>query len=83
VRLAAAEARLTHRDDPAALAVLTAAVEQSERPELRLLALNALHTIPQKPPASLRPTLERLAADSASAGYVYYLARAARPLLDK
>jgi N-sulfoglucosamine sulfohydrolase len=83
VRVAAAEAILMRGSDSAALRVIEDAIVQTEKLELRLFALNALDRSGQPTPKILRPLLGQLAASDDFAGFDYYLARVARPLLSR
>ncbi|MFZ5495571.1 MAG: sulfatase-like hydrolase/transferase [Verrucomicrobiota bacterium] len=83
VRVAAAEAILRRGSDPAAMQVIEDAIVQTDQRELRLFALNALDRSGQPTPKILRSLLGQLAASDDFASFDYYLARAARPLLNR
>jgi len=81
VRVAAAAPLLHRGRNEDALRVIEEAIVQTEQRELRLFALNVLDRSSLPTPKALRPLLGQLAASDDFAGFDYYLARAARPLL--
>jgi arylsulfatase A-like enzyme len=83
VRVTAAEALLRENENAPAMHVIEAAIQQTQQPELCLFALNSLARSPRSPTKALRPKLGQLAASDDFLGFDYYLARAARPLLER
>ncbi len=83
VRVTAAEALLRDGENPKAMRVIDDAVEQTQQPELRLFAMDGLTRSLRSPSKTLRPVLGRLAASDDFLGFDYYLARLARPLLER
>ncbi|PTY07936.1 sulfatase [Opitutaceae bacterium EW11] len=81
VRVTAAAALLRHGDTPEAWRELENAIEQGDRPELRLFALDALCRVERTAPKSLALLLGRLAASDVFGGFDYYNARLARLIL--
>lgn len=81
VRVTAAAAVLRHADKTEAWQEFEAAIRQTERPELRLFALDALARLDRGAPRSLAPLLGEFAASGVFGGFDYYSARLARLLL--
>ena len=81
VRVAAAESLLHRSDEPAATHVIDTLVMQTQRPELRLFALDAFARTGRASSKTLAPVLRQIAASDDFLGIDYYLARVSRLLL--
>jgi hypothetical protein len=83
VRLAAAEVVLRRGGNPAAWAVVEAALNDAASGDLRLFAVNVVARIPRPAPASVVAVLKKLAVSATAAGTENYIARAAEDLVKK
>ncbi|MBX3738504.1 MAG: sulfatase [Candidatus Didemnitutus sp.] len=81
VRLTAAAGALRHADAADAWQEFENAIRQTQRPELRLFALDSLARIERNAPKSLAALLGPLSASDVFGGFDYYNARLARLLL--
>jgi len=85
VRLAAAEVILFHGENPAAWAVVEAALKDASHSESRLFALNVVTRLPRTAPAEIMAVLRQIATKSATKGEgdQVYAERAAKYLIRK